>query len=117
MEGAATRAAGSYLPDMEGSTEGSPHRNQTERTGFLVEGRVQGVGFRWWTVQTARRLGLRGTVRNRRDGRVEVHVEGPPAAVAGLEELLAEGPSLARVDAVRRIDARPELPPDFRVVG
>ena len=43
---------------------------------FIVTGRVQGVGFRWFTRQTASELGLRGTVRNARDGSVEVVADG-----------------------------------------
>jgi acylphosphatase len=67
---------------------------------YRVRGRVQGVGFRWWVRAQATRLGLAGTVRNREDGSVEVHLRGPAAAVASMRALLAEGPSGARVDAV-----------------
>ena len=71
--------------------------------GFRVTGRVQGVGFRWWTRAQGIRLGLAGTVRNDGDGSVEVHARGPEAAVAEMERLLAEGPPHARVAAVDRI--------------
>jgi acylphosphatase len=56
-----------------------------------VEGYVQGVGFRWWTRSQARRLGLRGTVANLPDGRVEVIAEGARSACAQLLTLL-DGP-------------------------
>lgn len=67
-----------------------------------IEGRVQGVGYRWWTVRTAERLGLRGWARNRADGSVEVLAIGAPQAVAALEAACAEGPPAAEVCAVTR---------------
>lgn len=73
--------------------------------GFRVTGRVQGVGFRWWTRAQGTRLGLAGTVRNAADGSVEVLARGPAATIAELERLLAEGPPHARVTAVERIEA------------
>jgi acylphosphatase len=74
-------------------------RESSER--FIVEGRVQGVGFRAWTRHKAARLGLRGWVRNLPDGRVEVAAAGPPEKVEELRSLLARGPGMSRVDAVR----------------
>jgi acylphosphatase len=70
--------------------------------GFRVMGRVQGVGFRWWTRAQAIRLGLEGTVRNADDGSVEVQARGSEPALAELERLLNEGPPHARVRAVER---------------
>jgi acylphosphatase len=67
---------------------------------YRVRGRVQGVGFRWWVRAQATRLGLAGTVRNREDGSVEVHLRGPAGAVASLRALLAQGPPGAEVDTV-----------------
>jgi acylphosphatase len=69
---------------------------------FLVEGRVQGVGFRAWTRRCALELGLRGHARNLPDGRVEVLAAGAPAALDQLGEALHVGPTLARVTAVAR---------------
>ena len=71
--------------------------------GFRVSGRVQGVGFRWWTRAQATRLGVEGTVRNAADGSVEVQARGPEPVLAELERLLQEGPPHARVHAVERI--------------
>lgn len=67
-----------------------------------VEGRVQGVGFRWWAVDEAQRLGLSGWARNRADGSVEILAIGEPAGIAALEQACADGPPAARVAAVRR---------------
>lgn len=62
----------------------------------FVRGRVQGVGFRWWTRARALELGLAGHARNTADGRVEVVAEGRPAPLQRLLDLLAEQPSSAR---------------------
>jgi acylphosphatase len=70
--------------------------------GFRVTGRVQGVGFRWWTRAQAIRLGLAGRVRNADDGSVEVEAHGTEPSLAELERLLNQGPPHARVRAVER---------------
>jgi acylphosphatase len=62
----------------------------------FVRGRVQGVGFRWWTRARALELGLAGHARNTADRRVEIVAEGPSSALARLLELLAEQPSSTR---------------------
>lgn len=72
------------------------------RAGFRVYGRVQGVGFRWWTQRTASRLGLTGSVRNLADGTVEVRARGTEEAIDELETRLREGPASARVERVER---------------
>lgn len=64
-----------------------------------IEGRVQGVGFRWSTKRRADELGLAGWVRNLPNGSVEVFVQGPAAAVAAMERWLGVGPTSARVRA------------------
>lgn len=66
----------------------------------VVRGRVQGVGFRWFTRQQAQALGVTGIARNLPDGTVEVHAEGPADALDTLVARLREGPSSARVDDV-----------------
>lgn len=86
------------------------------RKGYEVHGRVQGVGFRWSTTRTARDLGISGTVRNRGDGAVEVHAEGPADAIRELEEWLQEGPRAARVQRVEEIPAASDLPSRFQIV-
>ena len=64
----------------------------------VVHGRVQGVAFRVSTRQQARRLGVRGWVRNRPDGSVEASFEGPPQAVHAAVEWCQRGPAWARVE-------------------
>ena len=71
---------------------------------YLVRGRVQGVGFRWFTLRAARGLGLRGYVRNLADGSVEVVAVGAPAALDHLAARLASGPSGALVERVEPQD-------------
>ena len=69
---------------------------------FVVHGRVQGVGFRWWVWRQATRLGLRGFARNLRDGSVEVIAEGSDSDLAELEHALAQGPPAAQVERVEK---------------
>ena len=64
---------------------------------LVIAGRVQAVGYRAWTIETAMRLGLRGWVRNRRDGGVEAAVTGDEEAVAAMIEACRQGPRAARV--------------------
>jgi acylphosphatase len=67
---------------------------------LLVSGRVQGVGFRWFTRDAATREGVSGWVRNLPDGRVEAFVEGEAEAVARVERAVRRGPRSARVETV-----------------
>jgi acylphosphatase len=67
---------------------------------YVVAGRVQGVGFRWFVLREAQRLELRGYTSNLRDGTVEVIASGGASALALLETALARGPSAAQVDSV-----------------
>jgi acylphosphatase len=71
---------------------------------WVVAGRVQGVGYRWWAHHTAQRLGLRGWVRNLPDGRVEVVAAGPAESLASFERRLWNGPPVAHVDSVEKLD-------------
>ena len=67
-----------------------------------IEGRVQGVGFRWWTVRRATALGLAGWVRNRRDGSVEALAIGELEVIEAFALACAAGPRAAEVSAFRR---------------
>lgn len=65
-----------------------------------IDGRVQGVWYRGWTVEQARALGLSGWVRNRSDGSVEAVFAGPADAVDAMIEACRQGPPAARVRAI-----------------
>ncbi len=74
---------------------------------FLVRGRVQGVGFRWFVEREAHLLGLTGWVRNNADGSVEVLAMGSRDQLLALQSRLRAGPRAARVDDVEELEARP----------
>jgi acylphosphatase len=74
---------------------------------FVVRGRVQGVGFRWFVEREAHILGIAGWVRNNHDGSVEVLAQGTRDQLSGLRSRLQQGPRAARVDQVEESDARP----------
>jgi acylphosphatase len=80
---------------------------------FVVSGRVQGVGFRFFAEDIARREGLQGVVRNLPDGRVEAIAEGDDESLARLEAALRRGPSHARVERVE-VDS---IPPTGTYLG
>jgi acylphosphatase len=80
---------------------------------FVIAGRVQGVGFRWFAYDAAAREGVHGWVRNLADGSVEVVAEGDQASVETLEAAVRRGPSSARVE---RFDVE-EIPPAGRTTG
>jgi acylphosphatase len=67
-----------------------------ERATIFVRGRVQGVGFRWWTRARALELGLVGFARNMADGRVEICAQGRLEALKRLRDLIEEEPSTTR---------------------
>ena len=74
-----------------------------------IYGRVQGVGFRAWTVHQALELNLVGFVRNRRDGSVEIVASGDVAALNDLLERCQKGPTFARIDKIEPM-AYPDAP-------
>lgn len=76
---------------------------------YLISGRVQGVGFRWFAREAADGLGLTGYARNLRDRRVEVVAQGKPEILKKLEDQLRSGPPLARVENVDKIDISDEV--------
>jgi acylphosphatase len=96
----------------------SSTENTTESRRFVVRGRVQGVGFRWFVEREAHILGIAGWVRNNADGSVEVLAQGTRDQLSGLRSRLREGPRAARVDAVEESEARssPNVS-SFRIEG
>jgi len=85
---------------------------------FLVRGRVQGVGYRWFVEREAHMLGISGWVRNNHDGSVEVLAQGTRDQLVGLHSRLREGPRAARVDSVDVSDATPVTGmSSFRIEG
>ena len=85
----------------------SAEKSLPQARRFLVRGRVQGVGFRWFVEREAHILGIAGWVRNNPDGSVEVLAMGTREQLAGLRSRLREGPRAARVDNVEESDAEP----------
>jgi acylphosphatase len=89
-----------------------------EARRFVVRGRVQGVGFRWFVEREAHILGIAGWVRNNADGSVEVQAQGTRDQLLGLRSRLREGPRAARVDNVEESEARPVAGlSSFRIEG
>lgn len=86
--------------------------DEKEVRGYVVKGRVQGVGFRWFTQRAGCAMKLGGHVRNLPDGSVEVHVSGNPSTLDRFEETLRSGPPASRVEAIERVDADPRTPDD-----
>ncbi len=72
---------------------------------YVVRGRVQGVGFRYFVQREAVRLELTGWVRNLDDGRVEVHAQGPAAVLDELAAALHRGPRFSDVRGVEELEA------------
>jgi acylphosphatase len=70
----------------------------------VVEGYVQGVGYREFTRRAALRLNVSGWVRNRSDGSVEAEIRGPPAAIEALVAEMRKGPRLATIENLRVIE-------------
>ena len=82
---------------------------------YIVEGRVQGVGYRYFVMREAASLGVSGFARNLPDGRVEVVGEGADEALASFEERLREGPSFAEVKRLERVPIAPRADQGFHI--
>ena len=81
-----------------------------------IEGRVQGVGFRYWVVREAETLGLDGWVRNRRDGSVEALFAGDDDAVRRMVSRCHQGPPVAYVTALHETPADDPATGSFRAL-
>lgn len=84
---------------------------------YLVHGRVQGVGYRYFVQRAAAELSLTGYARNLDDGRVEVYATGAPARLAELNQRLWQGPRFADVRGVEERDAAVREYSAFRIEG
>jgi acylphosphatase len=82
-------------------------QQSAEARRFVVRGRVQGVGFRWFVEREAHVLGVAGWVRNNADSSVEVFAVGTREQLSGLRSRLREGPRAARVDDVEEFESKP----------
>lgn len=80
---------------------------------LVIQGQVQGVGYRDWMVRTAIGLGLAGWVRNRLDGSVEALVAGPEAGIAAVIALCRDGPRRAIVTSIDQAPADAPAEPGF----
>jgi acylphosphatase len=82
-----------------------------EARHLVITGLVQGIGFRYHMVNAALRLGIKGWVRNRRDGSVEAVIAGNPETIAAMIHWARSGPPAARVDQihVEQLDTTPPL--------
>ena len=87
------------------------------RLHVRIHGRVQGVGFRWFAREEARRLGLSGWVTNRPGGEVEVEAGGEPFALERLRRALEVGPPGAHVESLELLEAQSDgsLPYPFSI--
>jgi acylphosphatase len=96
----------------------TPTEKSIDAKRYIVRGRVQGVGFRWFVEREAHLLGIAGWVRNNHDGSVEVLAQGTRDQLSGLHGRLREGPRAARVDAVEVSEAKPSAGlSSFRIEG
>jgi acylphosphatase len=88
-----------------------------ETRHYIVSGRVQGVGFRWFVEREAAQLGITGWVRNCDHGDVEVMATGTPDQLRSLRQELQQGPRAARVDHVSEAKAPLLETASFQVKG
>jgi acylphosphatase len=82
---------------------------------YLVQGRVQGVGYRYFAQRQAQTLGVAGFARNLSDGRVEVVAEGPDEILTEFERRLGEGPGFASVSGIDRAPVTPRGAEGFHI--
>ncbi len=89
----------------------------TEAWRIVVRGRVQGVGFRWWTRSVAARISITGWVANRADGTVEIFAEGEPYNLESFFAEVQKGPPLSRVESASKRPCEVEGFSDFSIRG
>ncbi|XP_038882773.1 uncharacterized protein LOC120073926 [Benincasa hispida] len=101
----------STVPDQAGPEP--PQSNPTKTVRVVIKGRVQGVFYRDWTVENATELGLKGWVRNRRDGSVEALFSGRPESVTEMEQRCRRGPPAAMVTGFQVFPSSDDPGPGF----
>lgn len=74
---------------------------------YIIRGRVQGVGYRYFAIHAAQSCRVVGTVRNRADGNVEVVAEGPAGGMAEFRSRLEKGPTMSRVTGIDETELKP----------
>jgi acylphosphatase len=89
-------------------------KQEKEARRWLISGRVQGVGFRFFVENKAIQIGVRGWVRNEDDGRVQVYATGTPDQLNQLAALLHQGPRMAEVRGVEEQEAAVQQLGSFR---
>jgi acylphosphatase len=82
---------------------------------YLVQGSVQGVGYRYFVLRQAEALGVTGFARNRSDGSVEVVAEAPETTLRDFEDRLRQGPAFARVEGMDRTAVPPRGDQGFHI--
>ncbi|KAL0842564.1 hypothetical protein Bca101_015809 [Brassica carinata] len=98
------------LSSMSSQAEsGAPQQSDSSKTvRMVIKGRVQGVCYRNWTVENAEQLGIKGWVRNRRDGSVEALFSGPTQAVEEMQQRCRRGPPAAMVTGLESFPSTDE---------
>ena len=87
-----------------------------QRVKVLVDGRVQGVGYRYYVHQQALQCGINGHVKNLPGGKVEIDAEGEVGRIRDFMDRCHQGPSMARVDMFHRTDVTPYGYTRFRIL-
>ncbi|KAK8563558.1 hypothetical protein V6N13_006243 [Hibiscus sabdariffa] len=88
-------------PQPQAAANGSSLTSETKTVRVVIKGMVQGVFYRNWTIENASELGLKGWVRNRRDGSVEALLSGSPDSVHEMEQRCRRGPPASMVTGLQ----------------
>ncbi|XP_043701098.1 acylphosphatase [Telopea speciosissima] len=102
-----------FVPAASATDLPPPLSKPTKTVRAMIKGRVQGVFYRNWTVENAKELGLKGWVRNRRDGSVEALFSGDPGSVNEMEQRCRRGPPSAMVTSLQVFPSDQDPGPGF----
>ncbi|GMJ02986.1 hypothetical protein HRI_003967800 [Hibiscus trionum] len=95
------RSSLTSMATPQAAADGSSHTSETKTVRVVIKGMVQGVFYRNWTIENATELGLKGWVRNRRDGSVEALFSGSPDSVQEMEQRCRRGPPASMVTGLQ----------------